>query len=442
MSNNNHILRVNVYGKGFTLYAGNPSIGFKIQNLNIKSDVISNGYLKLQKRIDNILDSKLTLWTLSFRQDSPDEKPIIGYGIFVENAKDDKGRSTGLYFIHAIEIDSSKYLFSSVEKVITFLSSKETSISSQIADVAIGKKDINEFLEEITKGCETIPDKFHEIGKNILPSKLKGIEHDYLGSNVFAWLMMAYNLNNSTKSWEVCDVYDRNKNITTININDISGEIVCASEFIYRLVNKDFSNDNVNSTKTIEVEQPNNLLNHLKENNEMVSITKKCLNEPNNNDTIDFSKKKKINWIGIFLFLINIILISYFFYQERMIDYYRQKLSFIEKQLKEVEEDIDMIDVRYKINLDELGTKRTMELERELAKRKKENDELEKERAKLKNLLKFLIDNERNSNRIKGKDTLIDRLNHELISTYEKNFRLMKTIDSLKNQNNKKIRKF
>jgi hypothetical protein len=225
-----HIIRVNVKGKGNSLYSGDSYNGFKEQPLGLASVNIPSIFLKAQKRLDSVLETRKLSWSLSFLQDNA-QNQIVAYGCFLEKPEEDN--RTGLFFIHAIELNDHKNLFSGVSSIINLLSNSGVRIISKaVEDVAIGKRDVYEFLTTISQKIENALSLITEdvICQNLGEIKFSKIEHDCAGAAATAWLIMAGKTMNSNPPWEVYDTVGSNGNILTVVSPSTNNSLALASE--------------------------------------------------------------------------------------------------------------------------------------------------------------------------------------------------------------------
>jgi hypothetical protein len=232
-----HIIRINVKGKGYSLYTGNPDWGFEEQSLNVSTRQIPESFLLAQQKLDTVLKTGKLSWSMSFRHDSRNTSPIVAYGSFTE-APDDKGR-IGIFFIHAIELKHPNGIHSCVESIIALLSHKMIrDLTRIIADLAIGKLPADKSLLLISRNLEKRIEDWNDRENFIYQSKdenirIRAIVHDCAGAAALAWLTTAYLKNNSNPPWEVYDMVDETGNIQTfVTSND--NQIIHASGILRR----------------------------------------------------------------------------------------------------------------------------------------------------------------------------------------------------------------
>jgi hypothetical protein len=202
-----HTFRINVCGKGYTLYSGETLLSYQEYNLGIKSDGISKNYLAAQERLDSLMEKQVSRWYLAVAKITINENPIVAYGCFL-SAKDDKDRS-GIRFIHAIESTSDWNAEDIVLAIIQMLSPKNTNkIRELISGVAIGNSIINDLTDYIASVCKKQDFNDSDTSPPYLNTRpIKEIKQDCSGATALAWLTMTISHSNTPPPWEIYEKY-------------------------------------------------------------------------------------------------------------------------------------------------------------------------------------------------------------------------------------------
>jgi hypothetical protein len=231
-----HTFRINVSGKGYTLYSGETLLSYQEYNLGIKSDGISENYLSAQERLDLLMERQVSRWYLSVVRKTINENPVVAYGCFF-SAKDEKNRS-GLRFIHAIESTSDWSAESIVLAIIQMLSSKNTSkIRELISGIAIGTyfpNELTDYMASVYGKQDLNNSSTSTLHLNTRP--IKEIRQDCSGATAFAWLAMTISHYNASPPWEIYEKYMNNTD--TVSIFSSSSEAekeLSLSSFLYAI---------------------------------------------------------------------------------------------------------------------------------------------------------------------------------------------------------------
>jgi hypothetical protein len=215
-----HTLRINVKGKGYVLYTGDPYSGFEEQPLDVQSHEVSSAYLSLQNRLDQVLQSRRLTWSMSFGRDVGHGNVLVAYGCFVDEA-DEYGK-VGLFFLHALDLADPNLLSKCIESVVLLLSNPGIrGIGDAIGNIAARAGDVNEFLRALSQRVErlisTSMTQDNRPGADGKAVRIGRIEHDCAGAAPLAWLAMAYSHAGTAAPWEVYEVVGVNGNIQTIS---------------------------------------------------------------------------------------------------------------------------------------------------------------------------------------------------------------------------------
>jgi hypothetical protein len=144
-----HIFRLNVNGKGYTLYSKNDSSNYQEFPLDTQSKYISRNYLDAQRKIDALLETQTARWSICIANNYERDNLVTAYGCLLP-IPDDNER-IGISFIHAIESGNEI----SVEQVVVLigclLSQKKVErIGDLISGVAQGNISANDLIEFFT----------------------------------------------------------------------------------------------------------------------------------------------------------------------------------------------------------------------------------------------------------------------------------------------------
>jgi WD40 repeat protein len=231
-----HIFRIHVAGQGYTLYAGTLRHGFHQQPLDIVSGTVSAGYIRGQRRLDEMLHGRQPAWSMSLQRLDDRTGPVVVYGGRIR-AADQHGRP-GIVFLHGIELDGSDNLYPCVAAVLTRLSSGATwKLIRELEGLAkrSSEEAIAEFLTRTASGVESVHAGLAANGlgstRNGASAEIAVIEHDCAGAGPVAWLTLAALQARATPPWEVFDSPGRNGNTETY-VDPPRGRTVCASQLM------------------------------------------------------------------------------------------------------------------------------------------------------------------------------------------------------------------
>ena len=230
-----HILRLNVYSKGYTLFSGEMSRQFQEFPLDIVSNNITRNYLSAQKRLDSIMQIHISRWGLCVSNTNPNENPVVAYGCLLP-LEDDKGRF-GISFVHAIEADDPTSTADIVACITQSLSSQSIIETNKNLDgLAKGsiqpEQAINFSVSLFQKNYRRQP-KFSISTLN----PIKEIQHDCGGAWAIAWLAITVSHLGISSPWEIYDGYSPNSN-SIATISSYKGAFVTysLSEYLSQLV--------------------------------------------------------------------------------------------------------------------------------------------------------------------------------------------------------------
>jgi hypothetical protein len=225
-----HIFRINVYGRGYTLYSGYALSSYKEFPLDIQSDCISKNYLSAQKRIDTLLDTQTARWCFCSSNNYVDCRPVITYGCLL-HVPDDTGRM-GVSFIHGIESDE-EFRGDQVVVSIAHLFSQKTidKISLLIARVAKGTVHSGELIEFLTTHFNTKlnypPRPLYSI------NPIKEIRQDCGEASIITWLAMMISHSDIPAPWEIYEEYStQDKALSILSSLPIAKDKYLLSEYI------------------------------------------------------------------------------------------------------------------------------------------------------------------------------------------------------------------
>ena len=143
-----HLIRMNVGGKGYTLYSGGPSAPYREHPLDIQSPGIPDNYIQAQKRIDELLTGSLHRPHICISNSEKSPSPLVVYGCNFP-AEDEYGRM-GLSFVHAIH-EYSRPTADIVMSIARFLNpSTMDKICEDLASVALGSMTSKTFIQLVT----------------------------------------------------------------------------------------------------------------------------------------------------------------------------------------------------------------------------------------------------------------------------------------------------
>jgi hypothetical protein len=210
-----HTFRINLYGKGNTLYSGESLNQYQEYPLSIKSDGISENYLTTQRRLDFLIEQQASRWCLSISKLTDNENPVVAYGCLLP-VKDEMNR-LGVGFIHAIESNSDWSPENIVLAITKMLLPKNTNKMRQlISNIAIGNNALNDLTDYMASIYEN-QDSF-DSSKLIqqLNNPIKEIRQDCGGAVTLAWLAMITSHSNDHSPWEIYEEYSHKTNIVSI----------------------------------------------------------------------------------------------------------------------------------------------------------------------------------------------------------------------------------
>lgn len=231
-----HTFRLNVYGKGYTLFSGQPS-QYKEFPLDIASQGIPRNYMCAQKRIDAMLKTQILRWHFSISNLYNNEFPVIAYGCFLP-IPDDRGRE-GISFVHAIESDEILRMDEIVVCIIQLLSQRSIEeISKLLAGLAQGSCTPERATEFLTNPFKNP----YRCSANSSANRNQAIQliwHDCGGSSAVAWLAMATSHLGNPPPWEIYEEYSGHVGcIATISSRVGASKMYSLSEYLHQLVYK------------------------------------------------------------------------------------------------------------------------------------------------------------------------------------------------------------
>jgi hypothetical protein len=214
-----HTFRLNVFGKGYTLYSGlstaqNSYLEFP---LDVVSEGISPNYIFAQKRIDSMLTTSDSRWNFCIANLNPSrDQPVVAYGCLLPvEVMDDRGRR-GITFVHGIECDKDSkidYLVISISQILSYKVIGE--ISNLLSGLAKGHNNAQATINFLTKQFIKSDNQFNNTLMN-LSNPIKEIDYDCGGASATAWLAMAISHLNDPNPWEIYERYKASENMISI----------------------------------------------------------------------------------------------------------------------------------------------------------------------------------------------------------------------------------
>jgi hypothetical protein len=222
-----HILRLNVYKKGYTLFSSQPPKYIREHSLDIPSQDIPKNYISAQMRIDNMLRTKISRLFICITNLNGKEHPVVAYGRMLP-IKDDNERN-GIKFIHAIEIGDN---LSIDEAIICIAQQSIEEINDVLARLTSGDVSPENAIENITK-------KFSKPFRRKIPlpftngGPIKEIKNDCMP--IIAWLAMAISHNGVAPPWEIYEEYSQHSGlVSTISSHVDAHEVISVSDYLYQ----------------------------------------------------------------------------------------------------------------------------------------------------------------------------------------------------------------
>lgn len=227
-----HILRVNVHQKGYTLFSvqGNE---YQECPLDIISAGISQNYLHVQKRLDDMLNAQAPRWHFAVANLSTSEQPVVGYGCPFA-IPDDKGR-IGLSFVHAIEVKPAEINKTVVCMIQFLLPSMTEKLTKNLTGLAQGTISAQEFISSLTRPLDALSERIASLATKE-SNPLKEIQHDCGGATAVAWLSMAGSHAGISSPWEIYETCSRTTGmVSTVSSYAGASEIYPLSSYLYQL---------------------------------------------------------------------------------------------------------------------------------------------------------------------------------------------------------------
>lgn len=229
-----HTFRFNVHNKGYTLYSGSNSSTYQEFHLDMPSKDISRNYLSAQNRIDSLLETQTSRWSVCIINSDANSSLVTAYGCLLP-IPDSKGR-IGISFIHAIESSNELTIDQVIILIARLLSSRMIGqVNDLIAGVAKGSIPANNLIKFITN-------HFSEDSNYVMPSSyrkispIKQIEQDCGGASIATWLAMAVSHLDAPAPWEIYEEYSQKTGIVSAISSFIDAKETCLlSEYIYKI---------------------------------------------------------------------------------------------------------------------------------------------------------------------------------------------------------------
>lgn len=251
-----HVIRMNVRGRGYTLYSGGSSTSYNEHPLDVQSPGIPNSYISAQKRIDGLLRGSLHRPYISISNLGTSSLPLVVYGCNFP-IKDEHGR-LGLSFIHAIQ-DNTFPSANIVMSIARFLNpGTMDEISEYLASVAQGSVKPETFIRLVTDSFSST----QRIPKQPLEeyaTPIRSITHDCVGT-VLAWAAMSASHSTTAPPWEIYDKYsnqDREGLLSTVSTAPSARKDYRLSEFILDVVCRDILVQPNSADKKVASSTPN-----------------------------------------------------------------------------------------------------------------------------------------------------------------------------------------
>lgn len=242
-----HTFRLNVKGKGYTLYSENSSCKYQDFPLDIQSKYISQNYLCSQRKIDALLETQTARWSICIANNNVRDDLVTAYGCLLP-IPDDKGR-IGISFIHAIESGNEM----SVEQVVILIGcllaqKKIGYISNLIGGVAKGNISANELIEFFTNHFRLSSNNLLSPSRSLKRFPIKEIQQDCGGATLTTWLAMATSHADSPAPWEIYEEYSHQTDtVSTISSLDSAKNIYLLSEYLH-ISSHTFQNNSIETS--------------------------------------------------------------------------------------------------------------------------------------------------------------------------------------------------
>jgi hypothetical protein len=249
-----HTFRLNVHQKGYTLYSGKNLSQYQEFPLDVQSNGISKNYLSAQKRIDSLLETKISRWHFCVANNNAGKHPVTAYGCWLP-IKDEMER-LGISFIHAIEGDE-EFKIDQVVVSITQLLLQQTigELSELIAGVAKGTATpehlMNVLTNHFTKKDNHLSNSNSDSPRN---RPIKEIQQNCGGASAATWLAMAISHLGSLPPWEIYEEYSfQTKFVSTVSSCSKATEKHLLSNYLTQIIRDPKSSE---SSSGVSAENP------------------------------------------------------------------------------------------------------------------------------------------------------------------------------------------
>lgn len=244
-----HTFRLNVYRKGYTLFSGKSSLQYQEFPLDVVSSEISQNYLSAQRRIDNMLKTKVSRWHFSIANLNSHYPPVVAYGCNL-SVNDDKGRS-GVNFVHALEGDEPLGIDGIVVGITQLLTHQTIEeLTKLLTNLAQGSKTPEEVIEYLIRHFSEkyIPSSDLQRTKN---NPIKKIQHDCGGASAMAWLAMTISHLGDSSPWEIYEEYSQHTGeLSTVSSCVNASEVYFLSDYLYQLISDHALLENIQMLRT------------------------------------------------------------------------------------------------------------------------------------------------------------------------------------------------
>jgi hypothetical protein len=198
------MFQINIYGRGYSLFAGDGRDGFNERPLGVVSDGITENYLAASRRITQATERSLGRWCFAVGNVDSTARPVVAHG-YVFPIRDEHGR-TGISLIHGIEVIPACDMNDVVLRIATFISPHNINqIAALLSGCASGQVDPDVVLRFLSAPFEDLTDApgVRGIGRIGQREPVREVVHDCGGAPAVAWLLMTSSHRAVPAPWEI-----------------------------------------------------------------------------------------------------------------------------------------------------------------------------------------------------------------------------------------------